>query len=470
MKRTLGLRSKVILAFFFAVLGCMVILGAVCQIALRPLMVWDSRRQMENCLAEIEPIRTGGYKEESMEIICSDIYDKELISFSFFERGEGEECRQFFSSKYNGLNLNGNQKAFDVYLQAGMDPYVVERTDDANQIKRLYFIKKLDENHYVVMNKSIRGLDQLVRLVTTFILTSGIVISIIGCILWIGLTRSLMTQIIKISQVTKDISELNFDQKLDFRRTDEVGVLAESVDELSDKLKASIEGMQRELERRKTLIRNLTHELRTPLTTIQGYAENLQLSYKDGQRERRFCDIILEECEAMDQLVKEMLELSRLEKGENVYKKEKMNIEELFQDIRRQADTVFSQADISIRSAPQRVYANRLLLERVITNYLKNAIQYGRAGGKIWVTGGMEGEEYVFAVTNEGGSLSPDDQEHIWEAFYKTDKSRRRSGGYGIGLAIVQEIAHIHGARTDVRCAEGKTTFYFRLPVGNGIS
>lgn len=60
MKRTLGLRSKVILAFFFAVLGCMVILGAVCQIALRPLMVWDSRRQMENCLAEIEPIRTGG--------------------------------------------------------------------------------------------------------------------------------------------------------------------------------------------------------------------------------------------------------------------------------------------------------------------------------------------------------------------------------------------------------------------------
>lgn len=465
MKKTLGLRSKVILAFFFAVLGCMVMLGAFCQIALRPLMVWDSREQMENCLTEIEPVQAEGYQEESLEKICSDIYDKELISFSFFEKRETGEYRQIFSSKSNNISQKGIQRAFEEYLQAGMDPYVVERTDDTNQIKRLYFIKKLDESHYVLMNKSIRGLDQLVRLVTTFIMTSGIVIAVMGCVLWICLTRSFMMQIIKISSVTKDISELNFDQKLNFRGKDEIGVLAESVDELSDKLKASIEGMQRELERRKTLIRNLTHELRTPLTTIQGYAENLQLIFKDKQKERRFCDIILEECEAMDHLVEEMLELSRMEKGESAYEKEDMDIEEVFRNIRRLAKTVFSQADITIRSEPQEIYANRLLLERVITNYLKNAVQYGRPAGKIWVTGDREEEHYVIAVTNEGGSLSPDDQERIWEAFYKTDKSRKRSGGYGIGLAIVQEIAHIHDARVDVCCAEDKTTFYFKMPV-----
>ncbi|HCT92729.1 MAG TPA: hypothetical protein DF613_15320 [Lachnospiraceae bacterium] len=467
MRRTLGLRSKVILTFFFAVLSCMIVLGAVCQIALRPLMVWDSRQQMENCLAEIEPIRAEEYEKESLEKICSEIYDKELISFAFFEKEEGGGDQQFFSSKYNSVNHKGNQKAFEEYLQAGMDPYVVERTDDANQIKRLYFIKKLDENHYVLMNKSIRGLDQLVRLITTFIMTSGIVIAVMGCVLWICLTRSFMMQVIRISQVTKNISELNFDQKLDFRGNDEIGVLAKSVDELSDKLKASIEGMQRELERRKTLIRNLTHELRTPLTTIQGYTENLQLALKKGQRENRFCEIILEECEAMDQLVKEMLELSRIEKGESVYTKEDFDIKEVFQNIRRQADTVFSQADISIRYASQEVCANRMLLERAITNYVKNAVQYGRPEGKIWVTGRITGDEYTIAVANEGGNLSPDDRERIWEAFYKTDKSRTRSGSYGIGLAIVQEIAHIHDARVDVSCEDGKTTFYFRMPVKN---
>lgn len=472
MKRTLGLRSKVILAFFFAVLGCMVMLGTVCRIALRPLMVWDSRIQMESCLDEIEPVCAGGYDEESLETICADIYEKELISFTFFEKREGGEYRklyevyrQLYSSKNNSVNRKGIQKAFEEYLQAGTDPYVVERTDDANQIKRLYFIKKLDGNHYILMNKSIRGLDQLVRLVITFIMTSGIVIAVIGCVLWICLTRSFMMQIIKISQVTKDISELNFDQKLDFRRKDEIGVLADSVDELSDKLKASIEGMQRELERRKTLIRNLTHELRTPLTTIQGYTENLQLTYEKGQREKRFCDIILEECEAMDQLVKEMLELSRMEKGESVYAKEKFDIKIVFQNISRQINTVFSQADISICYAPREVYANQMLLERAITNYVKNAVQYGKPGGKIWVAGQTAGEEYIISVANEGGSLSPDDRERIWEVFYKTDKSRTRSGSYGIGLAIVQEIAHIHDARVDVDCADNKTTFYFRMPV-----
>lgn len=469
MKSTLGLRSKVILAFFFAVLGCMAILGAVCQIALRPLMVWDSRRQMESCLDEIEPVCMEGYDGERLETICTDIYEKELISFTFFQKGEDDVYRPFYSSKNNSLNRKGIQKAFGEYLQAGMDPYVVERTDEDNQIKRLYFISKLDDRHYILMNKSIRGLDQLVRLVITFIMTSGIVIAAIGCVLWICLTRSLMMQIIKISQVTKDISELNFDQKLDFRRTDEIGVLAESVDELSDKLKASIEGMQRELERRKTLIRNLTHELRTPLTTIQGYTENLQLAFKKGQRENRFCDIILEECEAMDRLVKEMLELLRMEKGESVYAKENFDMEEVFRDIRRQADTIFSQADITICCVSQEVYANRMLLERAVTNYVKNAVQYGRPGGKIWVAGRAEEREYVISVTNEGENLSADEQERIWEVFYKTDKSRTRGGGYGIGLAIVQEIAHIHGARVDVSCAGGKTTFFFRMPVGKDI-
>lgn len=465
MKRVLGLRSKVVLTFFFAVLGCMIMLGAACQMALRPLVVWDSRRQMESCLAEIEVTRTEGYKGKRLEKICSDIYDKELINFVFFEKNEDGKYTQFSSQKYNTVFQKGIQKAFKEYRQSGIDPYVVERMDEDNLVKRLYFIKKLDASHYILMSKSIKGLEQLVRLVTAFIMISGIVIAVIGSILWVCLTRSFMMQIIKISRVTKDISELHFDQKLNFGGQDEVGVLAESVDELSDKLKTSMEEMQRELERRKTLIRNLTHELRTPLTTIQGYAENLQLALQDEKRERRFCDIILEECEAMERLVKEMLELSRLEKGENVYTKENMDVEEVFRSVRRQSAAAFSQADICFQSVPQAVYANRLLLERVVMNYLKNAVQYGRPEGKIWVTGNMEGAEYVISVTNEGCSLSAEDLRHIWEAFYKTDRSRKRGGGYGIGLAIVQEIAHIHGARADVCCREDKTTFLFRLPV-----
>ena len=213
MRKTLGLRSKVILAFFFAVLGCMAMLGVACQLALRPLLVWDSRRQMENCLTEIEAVNAGTYRDDTyLQEVCSKIYDKELIGFVFFEKNEEGKFSHYTMKRYSGATLKGTRKAFREYLQTGIDPYVVERTDEDNQINRLYFIKKIEEGRYLLMNKSIRGLDQLTRMVSTFVMISGAVIAVIGCILWICLTRSFMMQIIKISQVTKNISELNFDQ------------------------------------------------------------------------------------------------------------------------------------------------------------------------------------------------------------------------------------------------------------------
>ena len=106
------------------------------------------------------------------------------------------------------------------------------------------------------------------------------------------------------------MSQLDFSEKVNYRSNDEIGTLAESIDHLSDKLRENIEQMQRELERRKALIRNISHEIRTPVTTIRGYAENTQIVGPENKKIMHYSDIIIEECDALDDMVKEILEFS----------------------------------------------------------------------------------------------------------------------------------------------------------------
>ena len=260
------------------------------------------------------------------------------------------------------------------------------------------------------------------------------------------------------------MAQLNFDEKINYNSPDEVGLLARSIDEMSDELKTSIEKLRKDVERRQRLIRDISHELKTPVTTVRGYTENIQIMVPDNPRVQRYCDIMLEECDVINDLVQEMLYMSKLEDETFECKKELFTADKLKDRILSKAENEFPGENVIIDMYPAEIYADISLMERAVYNYVTNAIKHKTEGTSVEIKGYIQEGKYVFAVTNEGAEISPEEKEVLWDVFYKRDQSRTRGeGGHGIGLAIVKRIADLHGGEVDLLSENGRNTFYIKI-------
>ena len=220
-----------------------------------------------------------------------------------------------------------------------------------------------------------------------------------------------------------------------------------------------------DVERRKQLIRDISHELKTPITTVKGYIENIQVLTQDDKKLKRYCEIASEECDAIDDLVEEMLEMSRLESDGYVCDMEKTDTLYISSLISNKLDNEFRSRKTDIGFDFAELYCNATLLSRAVINFVKNAVKYGNKDCEIKIRGYVENGFYIFSVTNDGAPIQEEEKQLLWELFYKTDKSRKRDKSYGIGLAMVQRIAEVHSGSVGIESANGKNTFYIRLPV-----
>lgn len=467
MDRKKSLRTKVVLTFLAEIFGCMTIVILSCNLLLRPVFINDSKKSMERYGAEVCTALEQGKEMDQIIGILDKVNTAYLIRTTILS----EDFRLLFNEdgKSSGTLSKSMQRLIGWIQEYEKEDnaktsYFKERYDDNYQIRRLFYIKKTKDHQYVIMDKAIKGIEQDTQLITIFITIMGITVALIGGISWSFLTRPFTSQMEKMSRITKQISELNFEEKINYYSEDEVGVLSESIDELSERLKNSIESLQKDIESRKLLIRNISHELKTPITTIRGYAENTQIVAADNEKIERYCDIMIEECDEIDRLVSEMLEMSRLEDSES-YEKTLLKTETLFESIHQKMQIEFPKRDIIFDAESCELAGNEPLLQRAVQNYVRNAVKYGTPGGKIQVNGRKKKSAYVISVVNEGNVIPEEEQEAIWDVFYKGDKARKRDKSHGIGLSIVKQIACLHGGGVGVESKDGITAFWIWLPV-----
>ena len=226
------------------------------------------------------------------------------------------------------------------------------------------------------MSKVIKGIEQTVNISLMIISVIGVFIGIVAMILWYRLTKPFITQMEKMSRITKKMSQLNFDEKIDYHSSDEIGMLANSIDEMSDELKHSIDKLKKDLERRKGLIRDISHEIKTPVTTIRGYTENIQILLPDNKAVQRYCEIMVEECDVIDELVSEMLYMSKLENDGYSYEMVELDFEALKEKLLQRVRNEFLSERVSIEFEVTAVLANATLIERALFNYIANASKY----------------------------------------------------------------------------------------------
>lgn len=278
-------------------------------------------------------------------------------------------------------------------------------------------------------------------------------------------TSSRITEPIKeIANLSKKMSNLDFDTKYTGNRIDEIGILGNSMNEMSKKLENTIKDLknanlklQSDIEQkekldnmRKEFVANVSHELKTPIALIQGYAEGLEQGMaKTDEDKKYYLDVILDESSKMNRMVRQLLDLSSLEKDVDDLDIRRVNLYELVAQVigAHELDIEQKHLNVSINIPNDlSIWVDEFKFEEVVRNYFTNAINHVDENKMIKLyTEKLTDDKIRFCVYNSGEKLSEENLSKIWEKFYKTDKARTRAyGGTGLGLSIVKIIADKH--------------------------
>ncbi|MDD6212029.1 MAG: ATP-binding protein [Clostridiales bacterium] len=333
-----------------------------------------------------------------------------------------------------------------------------------------------------VMTTPLESIRESAELSNQFLVFLGVIAIVFGAILVYLVSASLTKPIKELSQISEQMAELNFDARYVGNQKNEIGILGESMNHMSDNLREAIEELRtanaqlekdlKEKERidemRRLFLSNVSHELKTPIALVQGYAEGLKEGISEDPESMEFyCDVIIDEAHKMNLIVKRLLNLDEIESGHMQMTKETFNLSEVIRGVAQSSKMLNrdDQCKLVLDMADEiPIYADEFMIEQVIQNYMSNAYHYVSPGGTVTVRAYCKGTEILVSVHNTGDPIPEEDLDHVWEKFYKVDKARTRSyGGSGIGLSIVKAIINNHEGRCGVLNRDGGVEFWFAL-------
>jgi signal transduction histidine kinase len=222
---------------------------------------------------------------------------------------------------------------------------------------------------------------------------------------------------------------------------------------------------------RSQFVSSVSHELKTPLTAIRLFAETLQLRDSvDAQARAEYLETIVNETERLSRLLSNLLDFSKIERGQRIYRAEPASLTEIVRAAARAMRYPFEQQGFRLRvDMPERlpqVRVDRDGLEQAILNLLANALKYSGDRRDIDLRLSVERDHAVIEVVDRGIGIPPAEQAHIFQKFYRIPTpENQRIPGAGLGLALVAHFAEAHGGRVEVRSVPGKgSTFAIHLP------
>lgn len=347
---------------------------------------------------------------------------------------------------------------------------------------------RLDNGYLIYIEVPVAAIEESVRISNNLLIIMGIVIAIVSAIISSIISMKFTNPILKLNEIANKMANLDFSEKYKVTDSDdEINELGKSINEMSDKLERTIKQLRKnnnQLEKdieekskidemRKQFISDVSHELKTPIALIQGYAEGLiENVNKDEESKKYYAEVILDESNKMDKLVKQLLELMTIEYGKRKFNNTKFNICELIQEVIRKCNVMIEETGAKVEfedKFPIYVYADEFYIDQAFTNYFTNAIKHVKEvnGQKkiIIKTNIKENIKKVrISVFNTGDNISEENIQKIWGRFYKIDASRNRDdGGTGIGLSLVKAIMNSYNTEYGVVNKENGVEFYFDI-------
>ncbi len=304
--------------------------------------------------------------------------------------------------------------------------------------------------------------EQLLARQRLFLGLGGAVTLGAGTLLGLWLTSSALSGLARMVETCRRIAQGDLSQRVNLpHHRDEVGMLARAFDEMVSRLEALFEARRR-------FVANAAHELRTPLTALQGSLEVLMRGAQDDPAAvARLTQGMYREVTRLGRLCEQLLDLSRLESAGHLHRRP-LEIGPYFDALLPQLRLLAREETLRVERGPDlTLYADPDALTQVLFNLVANAVQHNAPGITLTLGWAVEGEAVRFWVADDGVGIPPQDLPHIFEPFYRGDRSRsRRRGGAGLGLALTRAIVEAGGGHIRVRSRPGAgTTFTFTLPL-----
>lgn len=273
--------------------------------------------------------------------------------------------------------------------------------------------------------------------------------------------KIILAPLAKINAVAKKIAKGEVEKRVEIISNDEIGELAESFNLMADNIE-KVENHRREF------ISNVSHEIRSPITSIKGFIGGILDGVIPKEKENYYLSIAYEEIQRLTRLVNDLLDLSAIEAGQFRLRIEELNINELIRLTVIKFETKVRDkglnVDVCFSEDNSYIAGDRDRLIQVLTNLIDNAIKYVNEGGNIKICTKTKADRVLVTVFNDGPLIPKEDLAHIWDRFYKADKSRTAKLSTGLGLPIARNILTQLGEDIWVESREREgVTFTFTL-------
>ena len=320
--------------------------------------------------------------------------------------------------------------------------------------------------------KPTKSIAAILRSLYTGIAFEDLLLALLVAALLMFVSKRVTRPIEEIRRGARKFIEGDLDYRLRVQGTEEVRLLAETMNQMAAELQGRIE-RQNQLEGMcREFVANVSHELKTPITSIKGFAETLRDgALDDPERAKKFLDIIASHAERISAIIEDLLHLSRIEQ---VYETQRVQMERC--RVSELMEAAISLCEVKARekrievdlacSGELFVYANQALIEQAVVNLIDNAIKYSAEGQRVNVSAKAENDLVRIDVEDSGIGIPQEHLARIFERFYRVDKGRsRKQGGTGLGLAIVKHIVAVHNGQVSVESTPGKgSRFIIRIP------
>ena len=486
-----SVRGKLFFTLCIIVLSIILFLIIVNSFVLEKYYQYAKSNELKNVYKLINSYYNGELQVYDME----DELDQISIKNNFdiiIRNGQGSAV--YLSNKDFLANV---KIIIDFWGASGRQEYqILEETDrlqirtikdTETKINYIMLSGRLDNSYETYIRIPLSSIKESVRISNSFLYTIASIVIVVGGIAIIYISKNFSNPISEITNIAKKMAKLDFSDKYEVTDDDEINELGKSINEMSDKLEKTINQLRNtniELEKdiekkskidemRKSFISDVSHELKTPIALIQGYSEGLLENVNSDPESRKFyAEVILDETNKMDKMVKQLLELTKLEYEKREFNNVEFNIVELEKEIVRTSQVMLNEKDVKVEFDTEekiQVFADDMYMSQIITNYLTNAIKhvkevYGEKYIKITNTVLQDKGKVRVTIFNTGNNISEENLTRVWNRFFKADEARNRDdGGSGIGLSIVRAIMNNYGNDFGVDNKGNGVEFYFEI-------
>ncbi len=487
----ISVRIKLFLTISLVILGIITFLILVNNFVFGKFYLYSKRQVLKSVYTTVNDYynncEEGDLSSELEQIAIKNNFD--ILIRNNQNINVFTSSKDFFSTlgQMNEMTSKLHTESSEV-IEKSNNYRIIKIKDTQNGVTYVLLSAKLDNNYLLYIRIPINSIQESVKISNNFLyLMAGFAI-LIAAVIVSYVSRKFTEPILELNAIAKKMSNLDFSHK--YRITDaddEINNLGKSINTMSDKLEKTIKQLRNtniELEKdieekskidemRKSFISDVSHELKTPIALIQGYSEGLLENVNTDEESRKFyAEVILDETNKMDKLVKQLLELMKLEYGKREFTDSVFNIVEVEKEVIRKSKVMLEETQVEVKyETPEEinVYADDFYIEQVVTNYITNAIKHvkevdGEKYIKITNEVNIEKNNVRIKVFNTGEQISEEHMARIWNRFYKIDESRNRSnGGTGIGLAFVKAIMTNYGKDYGLINKENGVEFYFDL-------